>query len=220
MPIHTILGGDRGNFPLPSLSLPQNPLRDITTGMVNTGNINNSGNSRGGLGFEAQLWAAADKMRRHMDASGHKLRHFPAPTARSNNSPGQRLGNPETPFNQALKGRPSPCPNPSCDCTSILFSARNTAPACCRRLSGHRFTPAWPRCCKFRLSDMFGTRPPFQGLGLFQGVIPRALPWAGLFRPFGADESRTLAALHDALLPKLSGELRLPAAAKLVEANA
>ena len=34
-------------------------------------------------------------------------------------------------------------------------------------------------------------------------------------------ESRTLAALRDALLPKLlSGELRVPAAAKLVEARA
>ena len=34
-------------------------------------------------------------------------------------------------------------------------------------------------------------------------------------------KSRTLAALRDALLPKLlSGELRVPAAAKLVDANA
>jgi hypothetical protein len=59
------------------------------------------------------------------------------------------------------------------------------------------------------------------------GCIPKALPWAGLDRPLGAnesrtlaalpdalpgaDESRTLAALRDALLPKLlSGELRVP----------
>jgi hypothetical protein len=61
------------------------------------------------------------------------------------------------------------------------------------------------------MSDMFGTRPPFQGFGLLRGVVPRALPWAGLIRPFGAGESRTLAMLRDARLPNLlSGEL-LPA---------
>jgi len=71
------------------------------------------------------------------------------------------------------------------------------------------------------MSDMFGTRPPFQGFGLFRGVVPRTLPWAGLIRPFGADESRTLAALRDALLPRLpSGELRLPAASGSMEARA
>jgi hypothetical protein len=31
-----------------------------------------SGNAGGGLDFEAQLWAAADKMRGHMDASEYK----------------------------------------------------------------------------------------------------------------------------------------------------
>jgi type I restriction enzyme M protein len=31
-----------------------------------------SGNSGGGLDFEAQLWAAADKMRGHMDTSEYK----------------------------------------------------------------------------------------------------------------------------------------------------
>ena len=76
------------------------------------------------------------------------------------------------------------------------------------------------------MSGMCGIRPPFQGLVVFMGCIPRALPWAGLDRPLGADESRTLAALRDALLgadesrtlaalrdallPKLlSGELRV-----------
>ena len=42
-----------------------------------------------------------------------------------------------------------------------------------------------------------------------------------MVRPFGADESRTLAARRDALLPKLlSGELRVPAVAQLTEARA
>ena len=47
-------------------------------------------------------------------------------------------------------------------------------------------------------------------------------PWAERRYPVGVKESRTLAALRDALLPKLlSGELRVPAAAgKLVEATA
>ena len=40
--------------------------------MANTGNIKYSGNSGGGLDFEAHLWAAADKMRGHMDASEYK----------------------------------------------------------------------------------------------------------------------------------------------------
>jgi hypothetical protein len=40
-------------------------------------------------------------------------------------------------------------------------------------------------------------------------------PWADGFSPVGANESRTLAALRDALLPRLlSGELRVPAAAQ------
>ena len=71
------------------------------------------------------------------------------------------------------------------------------------------------------MNGMFGISSPFQGLGIFLNIVPRALPWAGVVCPVGADESRTLAALRDALLPKLlSGELRVPAAAKLVEANA
>ena len=40
--------------------------------MANTGNINYFRNSCGGLDFKAQLWAAADKMRGHMDASEYK----------------------------------------------------------------------------------------------------------------------------------------------------
>jgi hypothetical protein len=40
--------------------------------MANTGNIKYSGNSGGGLDFESQLWATADKMRGHKDASEYK----------------------------------------------------------------------------------------------------------------------------------------------------
>jgi hypothetical protein len=51
--------------------------------------------------------------------------------------------------------------------------------------------------------------PPIQGFGLVWGIIPRALPWADMVRPFGAGECLTLATLRDTLLPKLlSGELR------------
>ena len=64
-----------------------------------------------------------------------------------------------------------------------------------------------------------GHRSPFQGLGNHRAPIPRALPWAQIGRPFGAD--RTLAALRDTLLPRLlSGELRVPLAEKWVEAHA
>ena len=60
-------------------------------------------------------------------------------------------------------------------------------------------------------------------------VARASQPWAECRYPVGVnerrtvshdEESRTLAALRDALLPKLlSGELRVPAAAKLVEAT-
>jgi len=40
--------------------------------MANTGNVKYSGNSGGRLDSEAQLWAAADKLRGHMDASEYK----------------------------------------------------------------------------------------------------------------------------------------------------
>jgi type I restriction enzyme S subunit len=52
-------------------------------------------------------------------------------------------------------------------------------------------------------------------------VARASQPWAECRYPVGVNEWRTLAALRDALLPKLlSGELRVPAAAKLVEATA
>jgi hypothetical protein len=42
-------------------------------------------------------------------------------------------------------------------------------------------------------NGMCGIRLPFQGLGLFRGILPRALPWAGVVRPAGAEEFCTLA---------------------------
>ena len=49
-----------------------------------------------------------------------------------------------------------------------------------------------------------------KSLRRFPKVARPSQPWAGGHSPFGADGSRTLAALRDALLPKLlSGELRL-----------
>ena len=59
-------------------------------------------------------------------------------------------------------------------------------------------------------------RNPFRVVE-FSGCFPRVArssqPWAEGRSPFGAEESRTLAALRDALLPKLlSGELRVPGA--------
>ncbi len=62
------------------------------------------------------------------------------------------------------------------------------------------------------MNGMFGTRSPFQGFGFLRGIVPRALPWAGLDRPVGAEETRALAGLRGGLLLKLlSGELRMPA---------
>ncbi len=60
----------------------------------------------------------------------------------------------------------------------------------------------------------------------FPRVARASQPWAERHYPVGVNEygagasyeSRTLAALRDALLPKLSGELRVPAG-KLTEAN-
>ena len=65
--------------------------------------------------------------------------------------------------------------------------------------------------------------------GRFPRVARSSQPWAIRHYPVGVnqcradspDESRTLAALRDALLPKLlSGELRVPAAAQSTEATA
>ena len=66
-------------------------------------------------------------------------------------------------------------------------------------------------------------------MGRFPRVARSLQPWAECRYPVGvnkyravtSDESRTLAALRDALLPKLlSGELRVPVVAKLMEARA
>ena len=47
--------------------------------------------------------------------------------------------------------------------------------------------------------------------GRFPRVARASQPWAECHYPVGVKESRTLAALRDALLPKLlSGELRVP----------
>ena len=55
----------------------------------------------------------------------------------------------------------------------------------------------------------------------FPRVARSSQPWAECHYPVGVNESRTLAALRDALLPKLlSGELRVPAAAGSMEARA
>ena len=92
-----------------------------------------------GLNFEAQLWAAADKMRGHMDASEYK--HV---------------------------------------CLGLIF-------------------------LKY-ISNAFEEK--------------REQPLSSRIQK-NEEESRTLAALRDALLPKLlSGELRVPTAAQLTEASA
>ena len=107
---------------------------------------------------------------------------FPAPMARFNHSPGHRPGKPETQTTSALKGRSKPCPNRSNGIAWLLTSGT----------------------C--------GIKPPLQGLSMLGNLVPRALPWAAMVHPFGVDESRILAALRNALLPKLlSGELRVPA---------
>jgi hypothetical protein len=52
-----------------------------------------------------------------------------------------------------------------------------------------------------------------KSLRRFPKVARPSQPWAGGHSPFGADESRTLTTLRNALLPNLlSGELSVPAA--------
>ena len=64
------------------------------------------------------------------------------------------------------------------------------------------------------MNGMYGSRPRFQGFGFVRGIVPRALPWAGLDCPLWVEVPRALAELRDALLPNLlSGELRVPAKA-------
>src|SRR5271157_1049845 len=44
----------------------------ITRGMATSGSIKSPGNSGGALGFEATLWATADKLRGNLDAAEYK----------------------------------------------------------------------------------------------------------------------------------------------------
>jgi hypothetical protein len=48
----------------------------------------------------------------------------------------------------------------------------------------------------------FGT--PFQGFELFGGIVPRALPWAGMARPVGADKT-----IEEILAPKPEARPRI-----------
>ena len=59
-----------------------------------------------------------------------------------------------------------------------------------------------------------GLDRPFRALDSFGALFPGRCPGLDWIAPFGAEESRTLAELRDALLPRLlSGELRVPAKA-------
>ncbi|MCS7009726.1 MAG: hypothetical protein NZL93_07295, partial [Chthoniobacterales bacterium] len=110
-----------------------------------------------------------------------------APTARSNPSPGQRPGKPIHPqTTPALKGR-SNCMNP----IAHMHAIPHRSHPYCFAPSGHGFCLAHD---------------------------PRALPWAEVLCPFGADAFRTLAGLRDALLPKLiSGEIRVKDAERFLK---
>jgi hypothetical protein len=86
--------------------------------------------------------------------------HAKAPTARPNSSPGQRPGYSNRNPNPALKGR------------TIL----------CLNLS---------RIYAYLMNDMFGIErqngSPLQGCWILFVPVPRALPWAFMVCPFGAE---------------------------------
>ena len=84
-------------------------------------------------------------------------------------------------------------------------------------------------CVNHSRADGFNPFRVVKFVGRFPRVARSSQPWAECRYPvgvnkrraFSSDESRTLAALRDALLPKLlSGELRVPAAAGNMEARA
>ncbi len=109
-----------------------------------------------------------------------------APTARLNPSPGQRPGNSATPSYQALKGRPTPCPNPSTLPVHLIFSTKHRERLITAKNRFRRNTVCfWNDKGLHTMNGMYGTRPPFQGFGFVRGIVPRPLPRAGLDRPLG-----------------------------------
>ena len=93
----------------------------------------------------------------------------------------------------------------------------------------HYFPQPQRGCINRACADGFNPFRVVEFSGRFPRVARPSQPWAECLYPvevnngraFPADESRTLAALRDALLPKLlSGELRVPAASGSMEARA
>jgi hypothetical protein len=68
----------------------------------------------------------------------------PAPTGHANPSPGQRPGNRAPKHIRALKGRASPCHNPSPGCRFTSFSAPRTANTSCTTRCASPCTVTWP----------------------------------------------------------------------------
>ena len=74
-------------------------------------------------------------------------------------SPGHRPGTQSHEKNQALKGRPNRCPNPSPAFTFTSFSARRTANAPSPMPSVRHCTLTWPQSCKISAAPRFLSIP-------------------------------------------------------------
>jgi type I restriction enzyme M protein len=164
--------------------------------MAETSTQKNPNATDSGLNFEAQLWAAADKMRGHMDASEYKhvclglifLKYISDAF--------------EEKREQLLFGFSDP--------RSEWFIKDEPQRA-----------EAAENCDEYLAANVFWLPPKARWHTIkAKAKSPEIRPLVERIIA-NIHESRTLAALRDALLPKLlSGELRVPAAAKLVEVDA
>jgi len=175
--------------------LCHNPLTAIPQGMATSSNNRSSGGSGGALGFEATLWATADKLRGKLRPYFHKVGVAPVDGV----------------------------------CSTDILVVRPNAPEWFAFILGHISRVELVNHANAASTGTKMPRANWSDIARFEV----ALPLDSLAAEFTAriratidriianiHESRTLAELRDALLPKLlSGELRVPTAEKLVEVN-
>jgi len=163
--------------------------------MATSRNNRSSGGSGGALGFEATLWATADKLRGKLRPYFHKVGVAPVDGV----------------------------------CSTNILVVRPNAPEWFAFILGHISSVEWVNHANAASTGTKMPRANWNDIARFEVALPPdslAAEFTARIRATidriiaNIHESRTLAELRDALLPKLlSGALRVPTAEKLVEVN-
>ena len=173
--------------------------------MAKNGDKRSSGSSGGALGFEANLWAAADKMRGHMDASEYKhvclglifLKYISDALEEEREQLLFGFSDPKSEW--FIKDEPQRAEAAENRDEYLAANVFWLPPeARWHNIKAKAKSPEIGKVIDDAMGAIERENPTLKG------VLPRD----------HEKESRTLAVLRDALL---SGELRVPAAAKLVE---